>query len=378
MILLDKPRLLVAVARYHDTDKSYGLGFVRPRNRFYKKCGFAVTVLDFSAEVDTVLEDIPIITYSTYENSMSEFDILVMHAPNIRNHYRFLRKFGDRFSGIVLFVHGHEMMRVKHSYAKPFPFVRAKGLRERFESAIRDPYDLFKLRVWRRYFEKEGESIQFVFVSEWMRDEFLKWVKVSPSVIEGREHIIPNCVGEDFEKGFYSPKMIPEYDFVTIRGNIDGSKYCVDLVNDFAKQNPDKKFLVVGQGELFCHIEKAPNLVHMAAYLSHDEMIDVLNNARCALMPTRTDAQGVAMCEIATLGMPLITSDIPVCHESLDGFSNVAFVPNDERGGEILAERAASLNRLVGKKNPRYFLENTAQKEIDLYMSLFNSARGDI
>ena len=31
-------------------------------------------------------------------------------------------------------------------------------------------------------------------------------------------------------------------------------------------------------------------------------------------MPTRTDAQGLMMCEMAAFGIPLITSNIPVCH----------------------------------------------------------------
>ena len=41
-------------------------------------------------------------------------------------------------------------------------------------------------------------------------------------------------------------------------------------------------------------------------------------------MPTRTDAQGLMMCEMATYGMPVITTDIPVCHEVLDSFENVS------------------------------------------------------
>ena len=45
-------------------------------------------------------------------------------------------------------------------------------------------------------------------------------------------------------------------------------------------------------------------------------------------MHTRTDAQGVMMCEMATFGMPLITSDISVCHEVFDGFNGVGFISN--------------------------------------------------
>ena len=64
--------------------------------------------------------------------------------------------------------------------------------------------------------------------------------------------------------------------------------------------------------------------------MNHDEIVEMLNLSRYALMPTRTDAQGLMMCEMAAFGIPVITSDIPVCHEVFDGFKNVFFISNDE------------------------------------------------
>ena len=60
------------------------------------------------------------------------------------------------------------------------------------------------------------------------------------------------------------------------------------------------------------------------------KMIAILNSAKCALMPTRTDAQGVMMCEMVAFGMPLITSDIPVCHEVLIMLMEWVLFQNEE------------------------------------------------
>ena len=86
---------------------------------------------------------------------------------------------------------------------------------------------------------------------------------------------------------------------------------------------------MIGKGKFFEYNEKAQNLQWIDKVLNHEEIIDILNNSKCALMPTRTDAQGLMMCEMASFGIPLITSDIPVCHEIFDEFSNVALLNNE-------------------------------------------------
>ena len=80
-------------------------------------------------------------------------------------------------------------------------------------------------------------------------------------------------------------------------------------------------------------------------------------------MPTRTDAQGLMMCEMAALGIPVITSDIPVCHEVFDGFSNVIFLNNNDMGISLDYLKKFPI---LCKKDDRYFSNNTTKKEIDI------------
>ena len=101
--------------------------------------------------------------------------------------------------------------------------------------------------------------------------------------------------------------------------------------------------------------------------MSHDEIVDTLNSARYALMPTRTDAQGLMMCEMAAFGIPVITSDIPVCHEVFDGFENVTFI--DNRDSELSLEDIAARESKCCK-DTRYYRDNTVNKEMELLLNL--------
>ena len=70
------------------------------------------------------------------------------------------------------------------------------------------------------------------------------------------------------------------------------------------------------------------------------------------------------MCEMASFGIPLITSDVPVCHEVLGRFANVRFIANDQFGCE--------LSSLISRIPPRcddespYSKENTIGREVVL------------
>lgn len=348
--------------------------YIHMRNKYYALQGADVTVLNFSAKEQASYEGIPIITWSGFDRLPDKgvFDLLVLHASNIKHHYRFLQKYGSFFKHYVFVFHGHEVLRKRAVYPPLYPWKRQSN---RLSLLCRDTYDRLKLVLWRRFFENPAnvEKSELLFVSGWMEEQFLRNTGLSKDKLAGRMHIIYNSVGKLFEANRYEPKSI-KYDFVTIRRNIDGEKYCVDVVNALAKANSEYKFLVVGRGSLFEHIEKAANLVWDDRNLYHGEMFDVLNQCRFALMPTKTDAQGLMMCEMATYGIPVVTSDIDVCHEVLDDFSNVAFISNTgkDRLGPIVKrfEESAAIPH-----QDKYFERNTSGQEYRLFVKIMQSDR---
>lgn len=351
--------ILVVVENYPNNNGGVTLMYVHTRNLYYKNNGINVTVLNFSAEQSYEKDGISVITLADYEKSEKTYELLVLHATNVRHHYRFLKRYGDRFPRFLFFYHGHEVLRINKVYSKPYPYVS----RSRIKEFLQDCYDTFKLRIWRKYLPKVAYKSHFVFVSKWMYDEFLKHTKIPEKVLHGKTSITYNCVGETFEKECYDENAKKEYDFVTVRGNLDGSKYSVDIVNRLAFNTPNAKFLLVGKGEFFNHYEKAPNIEWRNQTMGHKEIIEILQKSRFALMPTRTDAQGLMMCEMSALGIPVITSDIPVCHEVYDGFDNAYFIDNND---EKLTLDEYISRPSVCVKDVRFFMNYTISKELEI------------
>ena len=362
-------KVLVLVAKYSEIGKNASHFFVQARNIYYKDKGIDVTVLNFSAKQNYSIDGINVITLKEYKKHKEKYncEILISHAPNLRNHYLFLKKYQKYFKKLVFFFHGHEVLYCNKVYSKPYSYVKDSNI---IKKTIRNAYDIIKLFIWRKYYTKISYKSHFIFVSKWMYNEFLKWTKINPDVLKDRYNITYNCVGKRFEEELYDYKSKKEYDFITIRSNLDGSKYSIDIVNKLAENNKNFKFLIVGKGKFFEYNKKAENIELMQKFVNHDEIIDLLNKSKCALMPTRTDAQGLMMCEMATFGIPVITSDIPVCHEVFDDFDNVSLISNNKTEQKLDDILDDLLNKVPYKKNKKYFNSNTSQKEIEIFKKI--------
>lgn len=352
-------KVLVLVADYPDNMGKVKLMYVHTRNLYYVRNQIDVTVLNFASHIDEyTLDDIRVISLNQYKKENNNYDILILHAANLRNHYVFLKKYGKRFERFIFFYHGHEVMKINKDYCKQYDFVKKKHI----HNILQNVYDSVKLFIWRIYLPKVLFKSNFVFVSRWMLDIFLKNVRINPLKIESKISITYNNVGLDFETSFYNELSEKKYDFITIRSNLDNAKYGVDIVNQLAYNTPNAKFVLIGQGEFFNHFKKAPNLEWINCTMNHQEIIKYLNLSKYGLMPTRTDAQGLMMCEMAAFGIPVITSDIPVCHEIFDGFNNSFYIRNDKA---ISLDNYLKL-KIVPEKDTRFFIQNTVKKEIEI------------
>ena len=353
--------VLVLVTSY-PTETCHDLMYVHVRNKYYQKNGIDVTVLNFSAKKDYEYENIKVITLDSYKHSNSNFDVLVSHASNIRYHYRFINKYENRFKRIIFFYHGHEIQKLNEVYPEEYFWIKKSPIKRLLQSI----YDIFKLFMWRKKLEKIIYKSELVFVSNWLYYRFLYYVHINPKFLVNHVHIINNSIGEVFEKKSFDYKCKKKYDFITIRGNaLDKSEHAIDVVNNLALCNEKMKFLIVGMGKFYDKVKKPDNVEFINGYLKHDEMIDYLNQSRCALLPTRHDTQGVMTCELASYCMPTITSNIDICQEIFSSFKNVALINNEEKVdlNQILKELEKGLPY---EKNELYFSCNTIKKEVDL------------
>ena len=160
-------KVLVAVAAYPDNEGSVKLMYVHTRNLFYAHNDINVTVLNFSAKNDYIYEGIKVITIDSYKRDTSKYDLLILHAPNIRNHYLFLKQYGKNFPKYLFFFHGHEVLKNNDAYSKPYDFEKINFVKKTFQ----DIYDSYKLKKWKHFFEKDSKSF-LVFVSHWMYEMF--------------------------------------------------------------------------------------------------------------------------------------------------------------------------------------------------------------
>lgn len=363
-------KLLVLATDYPTKDRVYTLNYIHVRNKYYLSQGIDVTVLNFLANANYVIDGIKVVTLNYYTEVLknNKYDILVCHAPNLRNHYTFLRKNECKFNKIVFFLHGHEVLMINKVYPKKYYYMRKDN---RISIFLQDIYDSIKLLVWKWYFTKIAYKSYFIFVSKWMYSEFLKWVNLDENIMKGRMSITYNSVDNLYELYDYTFNVEEkQFDFITIRSVLDGSKYCIDLICKLAKRYPNYKFLVIGRGKFFEYNEKPHNLEWIDKHLTHKDIIKYLEKSRCGLMLTRTDAQGLMSCEMATYGIPLITSDIDVCHEIFDEFGNVSYISNDLTDVDLEKVLFNLEVKYKFKKNTKYFLDSTCSTEIDIYKKI--------
>lgn len=362
-------KILVLAEDYSRPNGYVSLHYIHSRNKLYVNRGIDVSVLSFKSKEDYMIDGVKVITLQSYEKNQKKFnyDLLLSHAPNIRNHFKFLVKYQNEFKDIIFFFHGHEVLKTSEIYPKPYDYI--KGISP-YHSFAREVYDMFKLAIWRHYFVRISYKSQFIFVSKWMYDMFLHFVKINPEKIKERSHIIYNCIGDKFEEVSYDLAAEKKYDFISIRNNIDGSKYGIDIVTRIAENNPKFSFCVIGKGNFYKYNKKPNNLIWIDRNLEHEEILNFLNQSRCALIPTRADSQGVMACEIATFGIPMITSDIKVCEEIFDDFKNVGYINNEQKEINIESLFLKLTSYFSEKKNTKYFAENTIGREIELFKRL--------
>lgn len=320
-------KLLILTQSYPTSDSPYAMSYVHTRNLAYKNLGCNLIVVNFSALKEYEFDGIRVVSPASVDFNVECYDLIISHAPNLRNHIRFLNKFSNVV--ICFFFHGHEVLRVIKDYPPPYAW-RTQAKLYFFSSLSMNLYDSFKLFFLRIWFARKNKKnkVGMVFVSDWMREQFEKNIKVSVLDVCKKYAIIHNAVGDAFEKNKFDFECEKIADFVTIRP-LDDSKYAIDLILEFAVKNPNKKFHIYGRGDYFCFNSMPDNVQVFNFFLLQKNIPSLLDLYHYAIMPTRYDSQGVMVCEMACYGIPVITSDINIMREVLSGFPNVMYVPLD-------------------------------------------------
>ena len=135
-------KILIAVADYPSKEK-IAMMYVHTRNLYYKKYGIDIEVLNFSAKISYEYEGIKVINLNDFKLNKERYDLLLCHAPNIRNHFFFLKKYNKFFKKIIFFFHGHEVLKINKVYSKPYFYIKSNKIKVLFQ----DIYDEIKLFI---------------------------------------------------------------------------------------------------------------------------------------------------------------------------------------------------------------------------------------
>lgn len=340
-------------------DGNYAMNYVHTRNINYLKSGLEVIVLNFREINKYSIDKVKVFGLRALlrEFQLSEFDVVISHAPNIKNHIRFIYKHEHSIKKIVFFIHGHEVLYKDKYYPKPYSYQKKRQIKR----IIHFIYD--RVKVW--FLEKafnhllNKKKCHFVFVSSWMKDHTLKHIKFNVDEFNRFSFIIPNPCNSSFFNFCHEPKDI-QADYVTIRP-LDNPKYCIDEVCKIALKNLDKSFHIYGKGSYFKYNKKPKNLSHFNYFLKHEEIPLILNKYKYALMPTRLDSQGVMVCELAAFGMPVITSRIDLNVKQFKDKSNIYFLEQDHKLPPIINAKVRE------NQYEEFSCESITEKEIEVF-----------
>lgn len=121
--------ILIAVADYPDDSGNKAEMYVHTRNKVYKEEGISFSVLNFRTERNYYYDGVEVICLDEYKKNKEKYDILISHAPNIRNHFRFLMKYRKYFRKLFFFFHGHEVLRTQKVYPKPYEYMEHSAIK---------------------------------------------------------------------------------------------------------------------------------------------------------------------------------------------------------------------------------------------------------
>lgn len=357
-------KVFVLCEAYPSENNYYAMSFVHPRVKRYMDAGLLVEVISFSTKENYVFDRVQVLNKYTGEkrirNSNQEI-VLISHAPNLKHHLIFLFRNWKFFDKIIFFFHGHETLKIADYYPVPYKYcIVEKKYRRKLLL-----YDIIKIPLL-RYFLRlilKRKDVKLVYVSKWMYHSALKSLGINTIDLSEKVVIINNTISEYIEKTHYSFNNY-RADFITIRP-LDQSKYAIDLVVDFAKNHPNNTFHIYGKGMYFQYNSLPSNVEIYDTFFEAKDIPELLNSYKYAIMPTRLDAQGVMVCEMAEYGIPVLTSDLPICHEMLDGYENVVFL--DNLHFDLDVSQIPSPNK---KMKNKFSFNNTVMQEINLIKTL--------
>jgi glycosyltransferase involved in cell wall biosynthesis len=320
-------KLFLITNLYPKQEDLYRNAFIHRRVVEYQKRGQEVEILVTSAgeRRSYLFEGVTVHEGSkealtSYLNEQTP-DKLLIHflTPSIMDIFEGLEKKPP----LLIWVHGFEALGW---YRRCFE-LGSMGL---IKFAAYIPYNMRQMWRMHRFVKKyKNESVQFIFVSNWMKTIMETDAKVKVE----HSQIIPNVV--ETEKFPWKQKDGSLRSKILSIRPYHSRKYANDItvatILELSKRPifSELEFTLYGKGKLFKTLTDPlrgfENVKLHETFLNQEEIAKAHSENGIFLCPTRQDAQGVSMCEAMSSGLVVISSDntaIPeYVHDGVHGFT---------------------------------------------------------
>jgi glycosyltransferase involved in cell wall biosynthesis len=355
-------KFLILAENYPDISGGYRQQYIHNRLISYNSQGISSDVISFDCVNRYYIDGIKVYPSRMGRELMekNKYDAVISHAPNLRNHIRFLLLNFKLLPSKVFFIfHGHEILIKSDYYPEPYKF--QKRFYYPIKKVIHDLYDFIKLKLLTVIIKKYlGNRLYIIFVSEYLKRLFLKGIEIDDALLEKNSLVINNGIHAYFLEQDYQIDGKHPYDFITIR-NYDKSVYALDSIVRLALKNPKYNFHIYGIGSYFNYNKKPLNITLFQTFKNPSDIPELLSKYKAAVMLSRHDSQGVMACEAASFGMPIIVSDIPASREMLSYGGNVYFMKDENIDLKAVLETKILDNK---KLKDKFSAENTSKQEL--------------
>lgn len=215
---------------------------------------------------------------------------------------------------ILTWIHGYEAISRLLYYPSDIMPALSNGIGSAFRTGsleiTRNIRNLGQLKNIRGYLiRRDNQGDHTIFVSEWLRKAVERSIRTKIS----NYSVIPNPIDQDLFE-YREPNPEKAANLLSIRP-FSSRKYANDL-SIKAMGNVDGVHLdLYGKGKYLENCRELSkqvnaNISFHPRFLHQQEIADLHRDYGVYLTPSRTDAQGVSMCEAMSSGLPVITSDV--------------------------------------------------------------------
>jgi glycosyltransferase involved in cell wall biosynthesis len=324
------------VSPYYSEEKRSANTFVHARAKIYRKFGNGIRV--FVPSKNSYMyhfEGIEVHkgTDKTYKFLLSKFDpdVVAIHSPRYTLGMNTMKMLDMTCVPIIMWIHGTEaLINAFHNYFPPWQ------LMEKTKNILGGTLKIAVLRLL------ISRASAVVYVSNWMKRTAERYLLFK----HPHSFVIPNPVDTDL---FFYPEREHEIRSkgVSVRGL--SWKYGIDIAIRAYSKIKLTNLTVIGTGRLEVYMHNLAerlqsNVSFMSKHIDHNKMPELYAKFGYFVAPSRTEAQGLAMCEAMASGLPIIATRVGGIPEFVQDKINGLLVPPENpyalrnAVGEILAD----------------------------------------